>query len=208
MRRKKEDSAQTRLRILTAARDVFARRGVARTTQEHIAAEAGVSRGAIYWHFANKTELFFAMRDQVSIPLMDRADLALLGPDTADPLASVQRFLVGMVDAVANDAVTRQTLEIMFFKCEYVDDFEVVLKAQRAHYVELCAKLTQVYEQAFSVGLLRANISPRQAALGTAVFLVGLIRMWLVDQDGTLVRESTNELIAEHVAAYRSNALA
>ena len=68
MRRTKHDSEQTRQQILAAARSEFAHRGVTRTTLEHIARSAGVTRGAIYWHFANKAELFRAMRDQEPAP--------------------------------------------------------------------------------------------------------------------------------------------
>ena len=83
MRRTKAESEATRRTILASARRAFEHRGVTRTTMEHVAAEAGVSRGAVYWHFANKTALFDAMRLQVSVPLVDRTDFALLAPRMA-----------------------------------------------------------------------------------------------------------------------------
>jgi TetR/AcrR family acrAB operon transcriptional repressor len=58
VRRTKKESEQTRRQIIAAARRVFARQGVRRTTLEEVARAAGVTRGAIYWHFAGKTELF------------------------------------------------------------------------------------------------------------------------------------------------------
>ena len=96
MRRTKQQSERTRQDIIAAARRVFARQGVTRTTLEEIAVAAGVTRGAIYWHFADKTELFFAMREQVAVPMVDRIDLALLGVEGSDPLAGVERFLRGI----------------------------------------------------------------------------------------------------------------
>ena len=121
MRRTKDASEQTRQQILTAAREEFARRGVTRTTLEHIAHKAGVTRGAIYWHFANKAELFKAMREQVSIPLVDRTDFALLEPCDGDALNGVERFMQGLIMAVLHDDETRKTFEILSLKCEYVD---------------------------------------------------------------------------------------
>src|SRR5580765_2856664 len=112
MRRTKEESEGTRRTILAAARRVFAKRGVTRTTLGHVAAEAGVSRGAIYWHFANKIELFDAMREQVSVPLIDRTDYALLSDDESDPLAAVERFLSNLLESVVKDSATRQTFLI------------------------------------------------------------------------------------------------
>ena len=77
MRRTKDEAERTRRRVLQAARKVFARQGVARTSLEQVARAAGVTRGAVYWHFRNKADLFFQMREQVSLPLLDRIDLAL-----------------------------------------------------------------------------------------------------------------------------------
>ena len=116
MRRTKQESEQTRRHIIVAARRVFARRGVAHTTLEHIAAAAGVTRGAIYWHFSNKTELFEAMREQVALPLIDRTDFELLAA-TDDPLLGIERFLHSLITTVVGDAATRSTFQIMSLKC-------------------------------------------------------------------------------------------
>ncbi|WP_306549482.1 TetR family transcriptional regulator [Desulfobulbus sp.] len=56
-RKTKNDAKTTRNNILDAAARVLLRRGVARTSLIDIAREAGVTRGAIYWHFANKDDL-------------------------------------------------------------------------------------------------------------------------------------------------------
>ncbi|MDV7394715.1 TetR family transcriptional regulator, partial [Arthrospira platensis SPKY1] len=61
VRKTKEEAWETRQRILDAAEQVFQRQGVSRTSLSHIAAEAGVTRGAIYWHFKNKVDLYDAM---------------------------------------------------------------------------------------------------------------------------------------------------
>jgi TetR/AcrR family acrAB operon transcriptional repressor len=204
MRRTKAESEATRRAILSAARRVFAHRGVTRTTMEHVAGEAGVSRGAVYWHFANKTALFDAMRLQVSVPLIDRTDLALLTAQAADPLTAVERFLRNLVDTIANDSDTRQTFRIMMLKCEYVDEFEPELARQTKHWRELEAKLERVYARARSAGTLRAGLAPAMAALDTCVFVSGLTRLWLLDERGTLIRSRARRLIAAHVAGHRA----
>ena len=61
VRRTKEDAMATRDSILDAAELLFAERGVSSTTLQHIATAAGVTRGAIYWHFKNKQALLTAM---------------------------------------------------------------------------------------------------------------------------------------------------
>jgi TetR/AcrR family transcriptional regulator, acrAB operon repressor len=204
MRRTKAESEATRRTILAAARRAFARRGVTRTTLEHVATEARVSRGAIYWHFANKTALFDAMRVQVSVPLIDRTDYTLLAPRVGDPLAAVEQFLCNLLDTVAKDRDTRQTFHIMMLKCEYVDEFEPELARQTKHWRELEAKLKRVYARARRAGTLRAGLTPAMAALDTCVYVSGLMRLWLLDERGALIRTRARRLIAVHVAGHRN----
>ncbi len=203
MRRTKQESERTRQDILAAARKVFARQGVTRTTFEEIAASAGVTRGAIYWHFADKTELFFAMREQVAVPLIDQIDLALLGADGSDPLAGVERFLRGILGALEDDPAARRTFQIMGFKCEYVGELERELGLQRSRCSELVSKLTQAYGRARRAGQLRGGLRPSMAALETCSFVIGLTRLWLLDAKGSLLRRVARRLISAHVTGHR-----
>jgi len=203
LRRTKKESERTRQDILAAARKVFARQGVTRTTFEEIAASAGVTRGAIYWHFADKTELFFAMREQVAVPMIDQIDLALLHADGSDPLAGVERFLRGILRALESDPVARRTFQIMGFKCEYVGELERELGLQRLRCSELVSKLTQTYGRARRAGQLRAGLRPSMAALETCSFVIGLTRLWLLDAKGSLLRRVARRLISAHVTGHR-----
>jgi TetR/AcrR family acrAB operon transcriptional repressor len=75
-RRTKEEAAATRDSILDAAEKLFVEQGVSRTTLQHIASAAGVTRGAIYWHFDDKGALFNAMMERATLPL--EAELQVL----------------------------------------------------------------------------------------------------------------------------------
>ena len=174
-----------------------------RTTFEEIAAAAGVTRGAIYWHFADKNELFFAMREQVAVPLIDQIDLVLLRAGRSDSVAGIERFLLGILEGLENDASVRQTFQIMGFKCEYVGEFERELTLLRLRCSELISKLTQAYGRAQRAGSLRAGLSPPMAAVETCSFLMGLTRLWLLDAKRSLVRRATRRLIFAHVAGHR-----
>jgi TetR/AcrR family acrAB operon transcriptional repressor len=176
---------------------------VTRTTLEEIAAAAGVTRGAIYWHFANKTELFFAMREQMAVPMIDRMDLVLLSADGSDPLSGIERFLLGILESLEGDTAARQTLQIMGFKCEYVGELERELVLQRLRCSELISKLSEAYGRARRAGKLRVGLSPSMAALETCSFLMGLARLWLLDAGSSLVRRVARKLISAHVANHR-----
>ena len=68
-RRTKEDADATRQALLDAAEAVFYAKGVGRASLAEIAQAAGATRGAIYWHFKDKVDLFNAMMDRVTLPL-------------------------------------------------------------------------------------------------------------------------------------------
>src|SRR5690606_616469 len=69
VRRSKEDALATRTSLLDAAERAFLEKGVAGTSLNDIAVEAGTTRGAIYWHFRDKADLFNAMMQRVVMPL-------------------------------------------------------------------------------------------------------------------------------------------
>ena len=202
-RRTKTETEQTRRTILAAARRTFLLRGMTGTTLEHIAKAAGVTRGAIYWHFAHKKALFDAMRGQVCLPLIDRTDVTLLAMSRADPLGCVEQFLISVLAAVTSTAETRQTFEIMAFKCEYVAEFEKELAEHRRKSAEIADVLARVYRRARATGQLRPDIAPKVAAVETLAFMMGLIRLWLLDRQANIVRPTVRALIAAHVNGRR-----
>lgn len=203
MRRSKEDSLKTRRRIVLAARHVFARRGVSRTSMEHIAKAAGVTRGAIYGHFRDKQALFQCMREQVRLPLLDAMDEALID-SPLDPLAGVQRYLDAIFDAMRDDPATRETFHILIFKCEYVGAMGQDIGTQVLRNREIAARLEAALRSARRRGQLRTGLTPRLGALETLCFLAGLVRLWLLDEAGTLVRGDARKLVRAHVASLRA----
>src|SRR5207237_10572393 len=68
-RRTKEDAATTRELLLDAAEREFCERGASRTSLAEVASAAGVTRGAVYWHFRDKSDLFSAMCARAKLPI-------------------------------------------------------------------------------------------------------------------------------------------
>ena len=202
MRRTKDESEQTRRAIVEAARSVFARQGVAHTSLDDVARAAGVTRGAIYWHFTNKAELFNAMREQVTVPLVDHTDFALLDRGDADPLDGIERFVTGLAQRVLWDERTRATLEIVVMKCEYVHEFAQERTRQAGQCTALTRKLARRYQAARRAGTLRRGLSPDVAALETSVFVIGLLRVALI-ADPPLTPRRVRSLIVAHMAGRR-----
>ena len=201
-RRTKEDSEKSRQQILAAARKTFAKRGVSRTSLDQIAKEAKVTRGAIYWHFKNKAELFFAMRDQICLPLLDQLGDEQL-PESANPLDSVEAFLLEAVHGLEEDPKIRQTCEIICTKCEYVDEFEAVLEQTITRCADLIGRLGRAYALAKKRGLLQPGADPEALAHDTYLFFSGMIRLWVSDREGKVIRKRIKAMIKAHVALRR-----
>lgn len=205
MRRTKEEAEQTRKRIMQAALKTFHRRGIARTTLEQVARAARVTRGAIYWHFSGKQALLRAIRDDVSLPLVDQSDFTLLNEAADEPLARIERFLLDLLRAVAEDEHTRLVFAVMSFRCEYVGELGAELEEYVRKNKRLSNALTRAYRQAQRRGAGLNGLSPRLAALDTLVFLAGLLRLWLLDERSQLgMRRAARLLIAAHVGGRRA----
>ena len=98
-------SARTRGALLMAARELFAENGFAATGREEIAERAGVTRGALYHHFASKTELAAAVVEQLEGELVDLVVAAALrGSGVRDQL---HRGCRAYMDACAHPSMAR-----------------------------------------------------------------------------------------------------
>jgi len=76
---------EARDELLSAALRVFARRGYGQAGVDEIAAEAGYSKGALYWHFSGKEELLMALlEERIDAPMRDRVALLASAPPERD----------------------------------------------------------------------------------------------------------------------------
>jgi len=208
MRRTKQEANATRQRIITAALRMFARHGITRTTLEQVARAANVTRGAVYWHFKGKRELVRAVRDTVSVPFLDRVDLALLRSPGDDPLQRIQRYLESLVSDIEHDRTLRLTFEVMSFKCEYVGEFAVEREAMCRNTQRMQKALAQAYSESAEDGLLRTGVTPDVAAFETIAFLTGLCRLLLLDASRFGGSAAARDAIAAHVQGQRRTLIA
>ncbi|OQW68141.1 MAG: TetR family transcriptional regulator [Proteobacteria bacterium ST_bin12] len=200
VRKTKEDAELTRQRIIDAARTVFLKRGVSRSTLEHIAAEAEVTRGAVYWHFKNKTDIFYALRDRAFLPLIDRMyDTLAIQNDDIDPLTQIQNSLCDTINELNENIEMRQIYEIMMIKCEYVDEFATVLQQILSNCSDTTEKIRLAYQRAKEQKLIIPTLTPHELALDTHLFFSGLLHMWVKDSDGSRFRCQSKTLIYSHI---------
>jgi AcrR family transcriptional regulator len=101
-------SASTRAKLVRAARTLFARHGYAAVGTEQIVRRAGVTRGALYHHFATKEDLFLAVYEQVEHDLTAR--LVSLVSEAASPLEALRIGIRTFLDACRTPEMQRIVL--------------------------------------------------------------------------------------------------
>jgi AcrR family transcriptional regulator len=105
-----ERSAETREALIAAARPLFAAHGFAEVALETIVRAAGVTRGALYHHFADKTELFAAVFERVEGEVAARMGEAIAAAGQTDPV-EVMRLGAGFwLDACSDPEIQRIVL--------------------------------------------------------------------------------------------------
>jgi TetR/AcrR family acrAB operon transcriptional repressor len=199
VRRTKQDAEATRNQLLDAAETVFNEKGVARTSLADIATTAGVTRGAIYWHFKNKADLFHAMLERVKMP-MDEMIGQLSSAQLADPVAFLRSGSLSVLNRIADDMQTRRVFGIVKHKCELVDEMAV---ARERHLESRAGCLGQIEEgirAAITQGALPKTIDPRNAAIGLHALIDGLISNWVLDPASFSLGNEAEKLIDIYLA--------
>jgi AcrR family transcriptional regulator len=105
-----ERAAETREALITAARPLFAVHGFADAALETIVRAAGVTRGALYHHFADKTELFAAVFEQVEGEVAARMGEAIAVTNQTDPVEVMRLGADFWLDACSDPEVQRIAL--------------------------------------------------------------------------------------------------
>jgi TetR/AcrR family acrAB operon transcriptional repressor len=180
VRRTKEEAQATRNLILDTAEVVFHERGVSRSTLNDIAQAAGLTRGAIYWHFEDKADLFNAMMKRVTLPLEETAH-QIDGPSVDDPLALMRDNFLRALHLTVNDPQVRRVFEIATHKVEYVDETQAVRERHLASRDECLSHAQRGITLAMKRGLLPRRMPARAAALGLHALIDGLIQNWMLD---------------------------
>jgi len=180
-RRTKEDAQTTRHSLLDAAELLFQAQGVSRTSLNDIAKQAGTSRGAIYWHFKDKADLFNAMMERVTLPL--EQSFQDLGRDTQlDPLVGLCGGVREALLRISSDPQTRRVFEVATHKVEYVDELQAVrLRHLKARH-EFLSQVKRGLQASAAWQAVELAIPAGTAAEGLHAIIDGLIQNWLLDR--------------------------
>lgn len=185
-RRTKEEALETRNKLLDSAEYLFQSQGVSHTTLQDIAQHAGATRGAVYWHFKDKADLFNAMMDRVTLPLEnffndEQTSQQTNGDSGMQALEHTQNAILKALNQIVNDPQTRRVIEIATQKVEYLEG----IKDIRLRHLTTCNSFLCRVKQGLDTASLQNNqtlpLSSILAARGLHALIDGLIQNWLLD---------------------------
>ena len=181
-RRTKADAQATRAGLLDAAEHLFQSHGVARTSLNDIALAAGTSRGAIYWHFKDKADLFNAMMERVTLPLEQTLALADL-EDVHAPVARLRHALLQALRLIACDEQTQRVLLIATHKVEFTEELCAVQQRHQRSQDAVLLYMQTALSAAFSWQEKAPPVPLEAAAGGLQMLIEGLVHQWLPDPE-------------------------
>ncbi len=193
MKRTKEEAEETRAAIMDASLRVFAAKGYSRTRLEEVAKEAGVTRGAIYWHFDNKAKLYCAAVLEGVSGYQKRLSEILVSD--LSPLAKIRSLMEGWLAALEEDEAYRAVIEMTLTRTEFDEElqegvsdwFEFVERLQQA--------IVDLVREGIEVGEIRSDSDPDLAGLALISYLNGIEETWFLQQCQFPVRDMAHRLV-------------
>jgi AcrR family transcriptional regulator len=172
-----EKNLNTRGRILAAASRVFAEHGYDGATLDMVAADAGVTKGAVYWHFASKGELFLALLEQ-DVEWMSKAIPEVLRSvgEIEDPIERWTKVLESEFEA----CVENPDWPRLFLEFSHSSRNPEVKKRLHELYDRTQKIIGDAVRQAQEAGHLSPELDPDAVGMLFRSLLNGLLLNWLV----------------------------
>jgi TetR/AcrR family acrAB operon transcriptional repressor len=185
-RRTKEEALETRDKLLDAAEHLFQAQGVSQTSLQDIARRAGATRGAVYWHFKDKADLFNAMMERVTLPMeasFHQEDAGLDGGCNAgvDALQLIRRTTAEALQRIVTDAQTRRVFEVATQKVEYIEELQAVRVRHLAVRRGFLSRIEHCMNTACQQTGHKLAMPTAVAAQGLHALIDGLIQNWLLE---------------------------
>ena len=185
--RKRIFSQLIRKDIQKAVTKLVTRTGIRRVTMDQVAAEAGMSKGALYLHFRSKKELLESVKEASFEPLADQFQDILGGPLTPDQ--KVVSLVHRMLDYFDENRVLFRFL---------LDEREIAQSQATRHkssrYQNFVEKISGVLDDGIAAGIFR-NLKSKKVASMFIEAMIAMAARRLLDEDPDPVEEDTRLLI-------------
>ena len=196
-RKTKEESEKTRQRLLDAAFDVFTRKGFMRTTLNDIARAAGVTRGAVYWHFKDKTDLFLALSEKID----EEANVRMEDVEQyqVHSLADLRAEILGYLAHFERGDRYAAFYEMVNYRTEYSEELESMIESQRANQRWIFGWAERLLVHLKGKGAVRESVDPSPAALSLVALVTGLVDLLLFHRSAIPGAETVPAILDDYL---------
>jgi TetR/AcrR family acrAB operon transcriptional repressor len=182
-RKTKQETLETHAALLDAAERVFYDKGVSATTLNDVATAAGMTRGAIYWHFKDKSDLLRAVFDRVMLP-MQTLVIELADRHEPDPLAALRGLTVHTLTQLAQNPRQQVVFNILFHRSEKIGELAELFASEMNQRDECLPKVEDLLKQAVAQKQLPAQTDTHIAMQTLHAFMMGAMHEWLLEPHG------------------------
>ncbi|RZM88315.1 MULTISPECIES: acrEF/envCD operon transcriptional regulator [unclassified Escherichia] len=181
-KRTKAEALKTRQELIETAIAQFAQFGVSKTTLNDIADAANVTRGAIYWHFENKTQLFNEMWLQQP-SLRELIQERLTAGLEHDPFLQLREKLIVGLQYIAEIPRQQALLQILYHKCEFNDEMlaEAVIREKMGFNPQILRGVLQECQQ---LGYVAKSLDLDVVMIIIDGAFSGIVQNWLMNIAG------------------------
>jgi TetR/AcrR family transcriptional regulator, acrAB operon repressor len=201
MPRPKQADPLARRQILAAALEVFSRKGYAGTTLDDITAEANLSKGAIYWYFESKAELFTTILGEQSSVFLELLEDA--AQHASSPLVALEQMWLRWMEALETERRYQAYARLAHLRIEVGVEPREGLEARRTEERRAQALVTQKVLEAVTAGQLPRETDVEAVALSFVSAGTGLVRAWLLVPETFLPRAIGPRIWTLLVAGWR-----
>ena len=188
MRRTKEEAEATRSKLLKTALSVFSAKGYAAATLDDVAKAAKVTRGAIYWHFKSKADLYNTLIQELSARGTTVVQQALAEGGTL--IEILRRIFVRQCALIEDDKEARAVMELALFKTGLDPELQAGRKKQIDEGNALITGIAGAMQAGVMQGLVRNDMDPADMARAFIAFENGAIQQWLASPKSFSLKSS------------------
>jgi len=178
VKRTKEEAERTRKAILKASLKVFSTKGYARSRLEDVAKEAGVTRGAIYWHFDNKAKLYSSAVIESVSGYQERLTEILLSD--LSPLPKIRTLMKEWLVTLEEDEAYRTLVEMTLTKTEFDEQVSEGVKDWFGFVDRVQQAMVDLVREGIGAGEIDSHADPELTALALISYLNGIEETWFI----------------------------
>ncbi|BCG09979.1 MULTISPECIES: TetR family transcriptional regulator [Buttiauxella] len=203
-RKTKADALKTRQHLIDVAITLFAKNGVSTTTLADIADAAGMTRGAIYWHFDSKVSLFNEIWNiQSCITLEIRRKLKIQNPD--NDLKLLREIIIETLKFISTDRRQHELLQILYHTCEFNGEMYSEREIRERYWFNR-ERMKKLLRNCISKGQIPVNTNVELTITIIHGYLSGIVKNWLMQPENLNLYEQAPEVVDNLILMLKKSA--